>query len=182
MPLGLVPALHPIAEKENGKVAPPLGFRGAEGVRAAWRVGEPSFNRTPGRKPTMAQRAGKRYEKAAQGHLVSLFGRDFTPGQWFGYMADGQRRYCQVDGLLCNLAGVVVFEIKYTFTADAYWQLRKLYEPVVRCALGPKRLGLVIMCRSYDPAAAFPEQVQHLELFGDWQKRLMEIGVLQWKP
>jgi hypothetical protein len=50
-----------------------------------------------------------------------------------------------------------LFEVKARFTSDAWWQLRKLYEPVVRAAFSPKTLLSVIICRSFDPSVAFPE-------------------------
>jgi len=90
-------------------------------------------------------------------------------------------RFCQTDGLLRDDAGVVIFEVKWHFTADAWWQLKKLYAPVVEAALRPKRLQFVVVCKSFDPAVAFPEPYQRTELLSDWRAALTKMGVFQWR-
>jgi hypothetical protein len=151
-------------------------------VQSAWLIGEGPFGCTPRRnRGTAVQRAGKRYEKAALAYLASVLGRDFAPARWFRYYDGTRLRYCQTDGLLRDAEGVVIFEVKVSFTADAWWQLRKLYEPVVRAALAPKRVGLVVVCRSFDPAIAFPEPYEHTNLLAGWREALTKIGVFQWR-
>lgn len=182
MPLGLVPAALALAPPVGGKVVPPPGFRAAEGVQSAWLIGEGPFGCTPRRiSGSAAQRAGKRYERKALAYLAGVLGRSFAPSRWFRFYDGTKLRYCQVDGLLRDDEGIVIFEVKVSFTADAYWQLRKLYEPVVRCALAPKRVQLVVVCRSFDPAIAFPEPYEHTQLFADWRTALTKIGVFQWR-
>lgn len=129
----------------------------------------------------MAQRAGRRYEKKALGHLASVLGRGFDPSRWFKFYDGTKLRFCQVDGLLRVGEDVVIFEVKIGFTADAWWQLRRLYEPVVRVALNPKRVDLVVVCRSFDPAVAFPEPYEKTELLAGWREALTKIGVFQWR-
>src|SRR5689334_5107405 len=103
MPLGLLPAVAPVPPRnDRAEVAPPSGFRAAEGVRSAWLIGEGPFGRTPNRSGTVAQRAGRRYEKAALTHLAGVLGRGFTPSQWFRFWDGHKIRYCQVDGLLSD--------------------------------------------------------------------------------
>jgi hypothetical protein len=185
MPLGLVPALvmsKPPSRVRGVEWAPPKGFVGAEGVRSAWSIGEAPFSRTLARnkRSTTAQRRGIRYEREAVEHLASVVGRGFTPGQWFKYYTPGGLRWCQCDGLLRDETGVVIFEVKYSFCAEAWWQLRKLYEPVVRAAINPKRVSLVIVCRSFDPATSFPEPYWHTDLSAGFRDR-SGVGVYQWR-
>jgi hypothetical protein len=79
---------------------------------------------------------------------------------------------------------LVICEIKVTFTSDAWWQLRKLYEPVVRLAMKPGRMALLVMCKSFDPAVPFPEipkalpQVREI-CSPEWD--CTKIGVFQWR-
>lgn len=186
MPLGLVPAMaSPITPLRPCGVggAPPKGFRAAEGVRSAWLIGEGPFGRTPRRAGTLAQRNGRRYERQALKYLAGVLGRGFTPSQWFRFYDGGGAapRFCQTDGLFVDGAGVVIFEVKRTFSADAWWQLTKLYSPVVRAALAPKRLQCVVVCKSFDPATAFPEPYEHTEMLDGWRERLSGIGVFQWR-
>lgn len=185
MPLGLVPAMVPIPAQTRcaEDVAPPKGFRAAEGVRSAWLIGEGPFGRTPDRlRGTAAQRNGKRYERQALAYLAGVLGRGFTPSQWFKYHAGALHapRYCQTDGIFVDDSGVVIFEVKASFTESAYWQLRWLYEPVIRAALNPKRVQLIVVCRSFDPAISFPAPYERTDLLKDWRERLTKIGVFQW--
>lgn len=184
MPLGLVPALQPMASQgpNRAELAPPLGFRAAMGVRSAWLVGEGPFGTTPRRGSTAARRAGLRYEKAVLEHLCARLGDGFRPSPWFKFTTSGGMRYCQPDGLLCCANEVTIFECKYTFTAEAWWQLRQLYEPVVRAALRPARISHVVVCRRFDPAVAFPEEVQHTHLLEGWREALHSMGVYEWRP
>jgi hypothetical protein len=129
-------------------------------------------------------RAGLRYEARALAHLAEVLEGGFEPSKWFRFAGATGIRYCQVDGLLHSEAVTAIFEVKVTFTSDAWWQLRHLYEPVVRKALLPARLALVIVCKSFDPAAAFPEPVNHLR---GLDRQLIErsgdqISVYSWRP
>jgi hypothetical protein len=93
--------------------------------------------------------------------------------------------WCQPDGLLEVNNLLIIVEIKVNFSSDAWWQLRKLYEPVVKCALKPSRLALAIVCRSFDPVVPFPERPFILPAVGalcgrpEWD--YTRIGVVQWK-
>ena len=135
MPLGFAANLS-VTKAEPRFCAPPSWFRGAEGVRSAWPMSVGPFGRTPARiKGTDAQRAGLRFERKALKFLKREFGRQFTPSQWFRYTTEtNPMGWCQVDGLARVNNLLIVFEVKTTFTSDAWWQLRKLYEPVVKVA------------------------------------------------
>jgi hypothetical protein len=179
---------------------PPSSFRCAEGVRAAWPSAEGPFGRTPSplssgkrrgtvrcgasQKGTPAQRMGLRYERKVLSYLSGVF-PGFIPSQWFRYASDAGTKWCQVDGLLLLPGGkVLIFEVKYSFVEAAWWQLRKLYEPVVRRAYYAREVGLCLICRSYDPSKRFPEEVELLPDLKIWGERpsFSKIGVFSWKP
>jgi|SRR5262245_9376727 len=166
--------------------APPPWFRGVEGVRDAWldSSGGP-FGRTPARlKGTGAQRNGKRYERKALAYLRRALGEGFISSPWFRY-EDGQStlHWCQPDGILRIPPLTIAFEVKYSFTSAAWWQLRRLYEPILRVAYrGP--VGVVVVCKSFDPAVPFPEEYILCPLAStllsrkEWDRTLVHV----WRP
>lgn len=164
-------------------VRPPRNFRSAEGVRAAWLSATGPFARTPkGRTP--AQRYGLRYEAKVHEHLSLLFPGHYIPSQWFQYIDDrGARRWCQTDGLLSLGTLVVIFEVKARFSADGWWQLRRLYSSVVVAALKPTTLGCCLVTRHYDPAASFPEAHERISDLERWiiRRQFAQVGVFPWR-
>lgn len=185
MPLGLAADVA-VSRVRPRECAPPPWFRGAEGVRSAWATSGGPFGRTPARlRGSAAQRAGIRYERKAIKFLTKEFGKDFTPSQWFQFTdMYGKVHFCQVDGLIRINNFLILCEIKVTFTSDAWFQLRKLYEPVIRKALNPPRLASLIVCKSFDPAVPFPEAPLILPTIRgvcspEWD--CTKIGVFAWR-
>lgn len=106
------------------------------------------------------------------------------PSPWFVFAQEGysRPRWCQPDGLLLDLyAGrIVIVEIKYQHTPDAWWQVRQLYQPVVRSAFGPDwDIRACEVVKWYDPAIGFPEPVA---LAKDPALVRDTFGVHIWKP
>lgn len=168
---------------ESRALRPPLGFRAASGVREAWRTSSP-FPRTPAGK-TAAQKFGIRYEKRVHEFLHAALPGLYDASPWFKYRnGKGELRYCSPDGIfrLGNVA--IIFEVKSRFTSDAWYQLRRVYEPVVRAAYGPTRLGLCVIAKSYDPSTIFPEPYDLLDALEPWiiHRQFDTIGVFPWKP
>lgn len=170
MPSGLA-AFAPACEEVRGvpsqgrgrNVSAPRGFRSAEGVRAAWPMASGPFGAAPSPiRGSAAQRAGLRYERKALAHLAAEL-PGFSASPWFQYECDAAegRRWCQPDGLLPD--PLILFEVKIRSTSRAWWQLSQLYRPVVEKVFGRKVEGLVMVCRSFDPAEPFPVEVRHLE-------------------
>jgi hypothetical protein len=54
---------------------------------------------------------------------------------------------------------MTIAEIKLKHTADAWWQLRRLYEPVLAKLFGADqwRFSFLEIVRWYDPHTAFPQ-------------------------
>lgn len=153
--------LLPVSGGDGSRLfAPPLRFKPVVGeVRYAMRIDNGPFSNVKKLTGTPAQKNGKRYERRVQAALAERV-KGFVPGQWFEFRDKIHRRFCQVDGLSQTEELTTIFEIKYSFTTDAWWQLRKLYEPVVRKALVPKALALVVICRNFDPAIQYPESIR----------------------
>lgn len=149
----------------------PSRFVPAEGVRRAYFASEkPPFIREW--KPRGRKADGLRYERKVHGKLVELF----EPlafcvlflSPWIRFDDDnGEGRWCQPDAIAVDLASgaVFIYEVKHHHCAEAWWQLRRLYEPVVR-ALFPDpefHVHLVEICRWFDPATYFPEPIRMME-------------------
>lgn len=145
-------------------------------------VGEPrdvsiapsqTYQRASGR--SAAQKNGLRYEENVQRTLLALDHR-YLASPFVRFSDDSGQRYCVPDGVLDSAAGFVVYEVKFQHTADAWWQLRKLYQPVLE-KLKPVRV--VEICHIYDPATPFPEPVQlSLDLAAQFDRDI--FGVIRW--
>lgn len=107
------------------------------------------------------------YERKVQAHLLERFAHLYHPSPWFTFWDSGgtpgreSRRWCQPDGLLLDpwLGTIIICEIKYQHTSDAWWQLRRLYLPVVRAAFPATlwSISCLEIVKWYDPATLFPE-------------------------
>lgn len=125
--------------------------------------------RSSGSPPRAALRTGVRYEQK-----VHLFVADewkslgsYRPGSWIRFVDDSGRRFCQPDGLLIRDHEVVLVEVKIAHTQRAWWQLRKLYAPVVK-KLFPHRDVIVLeICKTCDTRMSFPEPITYHASFSD---------------
>jgi hypothetical protein len=107
---------------------------------------------------------GVKYERKAQRELMASLGQDYIASPWIYFRGSLGWRWCQPDGLLIDVARglITIVEIKLTHTTRAWWQCRKLYEPVLR-AMFPLhlwRICVVEVVRYFDPATWFPEHVK----------------------
>jgi hypothetical protein len=132
------------------------------GVSAAWQSEEQPY---AGRRTrnSAAQRAGLAYQRRVGEFLA---GRDSNwrvlSSPWFAYCdwGGGKRRYCQPDFILADDSNstAVLVEVKIRWTPAAWWQLEKLYLPVVRASKRWENLLLLCISRGYDPAIPAPAE------------------------
>jgi hypothetical protein len=137
---------------------------------------------------TAAQKAGLAYEEKVQEYLVGTLSKCYLPAPYVDFKDATGPRTCIPDGILFTSSGLVIFEIKSQHMPEAWWQLRRLYEPVLRCYLNTygirPDLFLLEICKSYDPQMPFPERptlVYDIQSFLDTAKD-KEFGVFRWKP
>lgn len=143
---------------------PPRSFSPAGAihwVRHSLRAPDFTFARE---RSTEAQRAGLRYERKAHQHFEGQYPLLYVAGPWLHFSSSiGGERWCQPDAWLVDVRrGVItVLEYKLRHTSDAWWQLRKLYEPVTRALFGSRQweIGVMEIVQSFDPSTSFPEQV-----------------------
>lgn len=90
--------------------------------------------------------------------VIGLPQVSYTQGPWLEFENESGRRWCQPDGLLVCAANraVTVVEVKYRHTSDAWWQLWRLYIPVVRILYTGYLVNGLEIVKWFDPQTAFP--------------------------
>lgn len=156
----------------------PRGFRPIEGTPedvafTSWKHPRSSGN-------TAAQKAGLRYEKKVHEALADTYSSAFHPHPSISFRDRSGPRLAVPDGLLRIGDSVAIVEIKYSHCELAWWQLRKLYEPLVQ-RLTTSRVLLLEIVNSYDPAVEFPEPHQFIPSLSHPFILTRPIGVHQWK-
>lgn len=95
--------------------------------------------------------------------LLARYAEWYIPSPWITFQDRHGIRWCQPDGLLVDLhqGMVILIEIKYRHTADAWWGLWKLYRPVMEMLL-PNTLWqyrCLELVKWYDPSTVFPGDI-----------------------
>ena len=139
---------------------PPDSFRPAGKVLSAGFCTPPQLGR---KRFTGRRLEGVRYERKAQTYLLWLYGEYYVDSPWLRFYADGTWRWCQPDGLHFDVKrGIItIVEMKYQHTPDAWWQVKRLYQPVLE-AIFPRTMWQYRACEVvqwYDPDVSFPERV-----------------------
>lgn len=131
---------------------------------------------------TSAKAKGLRFELKAK-QLIQKSLPDAQFGIWWSYLETTKSRDCQTDAVLLypewseKPKVVTVFEIKDQHSIDAWYQLRKLYQPVLSDYYRVP-INVVEVCRVFDPAVVFPEPVVRIDNLGDWVSGIHpEFGV-----
>lgn len=180
-PLSGVPCGPPVgtpspeAKRGSRALRPPRGFHGVSEPRNVRFSHEPAPRN---RGHTQAQKMGLRYEQKVHDVLSAIYETRFTPSPCILFEEGTRLRRAIPDGVLVLGDCVVVVEVKYTHTEDAWWQLKRLYEPLLSAIYGERLLRCVEVCRSYDPTTSFPSHrlVTSLHALPE-----TEVGVIQWK-
>lgn len=150
----------------ESQVLKPRGLYLPQGaVSAAWKSMDEALFANAKPRRSRAQRAGLAYQRRVLARLAVVPGcGSFTPSPWYCFNDDSPRRhYCQPDFTFERDGAIVVGEIKYRWTSDAWWQLRKLYQPVVKTATR-RRVQVVCVCTGFDPAVRIPEPARLMPL------------------
>jgi len=138
---------------------PPRSFRPLEGEpeEVKW---HPRTHFLGGGK-TEAQKRGLRFEEKVQMRLRNQLGPRYFRNPFLEFTANGGWRSLVPDGIFFSPEGLAfLFEVKAQHMPEAWWQLRQLYEPVVRNLSFVNQVSCIEVVRSYDPAMGFPEPVK----------------------
>lgn len=157
------------------RATPPRGFKFIRGTPSSVRFGgEVPHNR--GR--TYAQKLGLRYEQKVHDVLSAIYGSSFRPAPSILFEDRTGLRRAIPDGILDLDTRVVIVEVKYSHCELAWWQLKKLYLPLV-LRLVSKPIHLCEIVHSYDPDVVWPEP--HRVTSSLHRLPVGEVGVVQWK-
>jgi hypothetical protein len=144
---------------------PPRRFRAAGLVEKSALTTQPSFILTEPRGASPNRQKGINYEKKVQVYLARTFPGVVVHSPWVRFVSTGSPkfRFCQPDAILFDLRrGIIcVVEVKLSHTSNAWWQVRRLYAPVLAHLFrGPRwRFVSLEIVKWYDPATKFPEKV-----------------------
>lgn len=176
----MLPSLTPDT-RAAVSIPPPPRFRPIKGavLEAHW---EPS-GASGAVGLTDAQKAGLRYEARVQDWLSNSLKGCYVVAPYLHFRDDSGPRTAIPDGVMFGLHHATIFEIKSQHTHSAWWQLRRLYEPVVKALSEVRTVMLVEVVRSFDPAAGFPEPIKLCYALEDaLDSESNRIKVLVWKP
>lgn len=161
---------------------PPAGLYLPKGeIRNAWRTTAIPFAGKRKGKPTFAQRAGLAYQKRIATYLTSRDDQwSVVAGPWYCFDDDTPRRHwCQPDFLLEDVPNktTIIVEAKLRWTDAAWWQLEKLYLPVLQRVAPDVSLLRLCICKSYDPAISAPGPVNLISDLVDIQPDCFNVLV-----
>jgi hypothetical protein len=136
----------------------------------------------PIRGKSAAQNAGLRYEAKVLGRL-NLEWETFLPQVPFRFTSDFVSELCILDGIIFRPPAreLILVEVKSRHTADAWFQLRYLYHPVVSVAFPGWGIRLLEICKSYEPGVQLPEPYALHRSIGEFIEKGAAFGVVCWR-
>lgn len=146
--------------------------------------GEPYNVRFGGHVPqntgnTSAQRAGHAFETKVHDVLLAIYDVDYRPHPAILYSDRSGLHRAIPDGILRIGRTLVVIECKLTHTERAWWQLQKVYIPLLsRLTQDDVVVRGVEICRNFDPDLKWPAPFDVIDSLHRTSERL---GILQWR-
>jgi hypothetical protein len=116
------------------------------------------------KKLSAAQRLGLAFEKKAIVHLNWELSDEVFAHPTFRFNnGTPLDQYAIPDALWVAGKTLTIFEIKLRHTADAYYQLKDLYAPIIAKAYPGFAINLVEICRHYDRTIKLPGKVTFVD-------------------
>lgn len=163
-----LPSRNPKLKETEAIAHPrPTKFKPAREVTSARICAKPPWIRRKRAKGRFAVGIG--YERKVQDHLALLvLGLEqvrYLESPWIEFLTDEGKRWCQLDGLVINHKHrlAIIYEIKWAHCERAWFQLRELYQPVVRKLLPNYTVGLMEVVHWHDPQIQWPEAYDFAE-------------------
>jgi hypothetical protein len=182
----LLPSISPLSDRAATTpgvsvwVPPPPRFRAPVGEVRNVRLKVTGVSTQRGNTP--AKHAGILYERKAQDHLQELWPH-YQRSPTLHFVDDGGARTCIPDGLLLWEDRAIIFEIKSQHMPEAWWQLRRLYQPVVEALYPAAYVQLIEVVRSFDVAMPFPTSITLIhDIAGFVKLPITCFGVYIWRP
>lgn len=120
-------------------------------------------------KQNRTRRAGVLYEEKAQGYVLRCVAETHSEhltiqrSPWLAFRSEGDRedqvRFCQPDCLIFDSweRKLTIIEIKLQHCSEAFDQVRKLYEPVLKIMFPNHLIAALELVQWHDPHVVFPE-------------------------
>lgn len=126
-----------------------------------------------------AQRLGLAFETKVHDVLDAIYDVDYRASPSILYEDDRGLHRAIPDGMLRIGRTLVVVECKLSHTERAFWQLSKVYIPLLsRLTIPNIRVVGIEICRNFDPDLKWPER---FEILTSLHKASTRLGVLQWR-
>lgn len=156
---------------------PPRGFHPIYGEPSNVRFDDRPL--PPSGHYTRAQRLGLAYEERVHDILSSIYDVDYRAHPALVFEDRRGYRRAIPDGILKLGRTLVVVEIKLTHCERAWWQLRRLYIPLLsRLTHEDVIVRGVEICMNFDPDLRWPDKFDVLKSLHNTTNNL---GVLQWR-
>jgi hypothetical protein len=139
----------------------------------------------PSRGRSAAQNAGLRFEAKVSEALTRKY-EGFLQQVPFKFVGDHSPEKCILDGILFHHPKMVnreliLVEMKKRHTADAWFQLRYLYHPVVQRVFQNYNLRLLEICKEFELGVVLPEPYQLHRSVEDFIINGSSFGVVCWR-
>lgn len=129
---------------------------------------------------TAAQKMGLAFESKVHDVLEAIYDVDYRRSPAVLYEDRSGLHRIIPDGILKINDRLVIVEVKLRHCERAWWQLERVYKPILRTlALPGTPVQCVEIVRSYDPDETFPGP--HTVVTSLHRLPPVSIGVLQWK-
>lgn len=178
----MIPSLSPTPQRRPPEC--PTNIRLLRGRPSNIRlIPSSTYTRATGR--TTAQKTGLRYEEKVQRALLDYFKppREYLAAPFIHY-SDDRGYHTRVPDGIATIDGVkYILEIKLGHTEVSWWQLERVYRPLVEAYYHTFPVRVCEICRSFDPMVSFPSKFRRLESIDELPSLGKgEFGVLRWKP
>lgn len=157
------------------RAAPPRGFRFIRGVPSEVRFGGHAPH-NPGR--TFAQKLGLRYEQKVHDVLSAIYGPLYHPSRSILFVDRTGLRRAIPDGFLDLPDRIILVEVKYSHCEIAWWQLNRLYGPLLS-RLTSKPIHACEIVHTFDPDVKWPTPATVVTSLHRVPQ--FATGVLHWK-
>ena len=132
-----------------------------------------------GTKRSNAISRGLDYEERVHRAFKTKYGKYYVSNAWIAYRETktGKKRYASPDAVLFfpEEKRIKLIEIKLTHTIRAWWQLRKMYEPLIRKIFPGWKVEVVEVCSKYFKTT-WPEKIDWIYSIED---PVSNFGVLK---
>lgn len=179
----VLPSISPLSGRREGvtDVPPPPRFRPLVGPVTEVRIGAEQI--IQGRIDTsmsLAKIAGIKYEQQFLNHLRAEYERAYVRPH-LHFRDNGIYRTAIPDAVLFSSGPrITIFEVKSQHMPEAWWQLEKLYKPLLMVAFPGRHTRCVEVVKRFDPQMPWPGEFVRFDNLEEAVDSDAFMGVLRW--